>query len=69
MLAGLPRRLTRLMPAERRAWAEALWAEAGQVPAGLARLRWRAGGVRLVAREALLPRRIGRAILLPRPPR
>jgi len=63
VLAGLPRRLTRLMPAERRAWAEALWAEAGQVPAGLARLRWRAGGVRLVAREALLPRRIGRAIL------
>jgi len=54
VLAGLPSRLTRLMPAERRAWAEALWAEAGQVPPGLARLGWRAGAVRLVAREALL---------------
>jgi hypothetical protein len=32
---------------------EALWAEAGQVPAGRARLAWRAGGLRLIAREAL----------------
>jgi hypothetical protein len=61
--AGMPRRLTRLMPAEHRAWAEALWAEVGQVPAGLARLRWRAGGVRLVAREALLARRAAKALV------
>ena len=49
VLAGLPRRLTRLMAAERRAWAEALWAETGQVPPGLERLAWRAGSLRAVA--------------------
>jgi hypothetical protein len=62
-LAGLPRRLTRLMPAERRAWAEALWAEAGHVPPGLARAAWRAGGLRLIARETLLVRRAARVVV------
>jgi hypothetical protein len=52
-----------LMPAGRRDWAEAVWAEAHQVPPGLARLAWRAGGVWVLAREALLPRRLGRAVL------
>jgi len=63
VLAGLLRQSARLVPAERRAWVEALWAEAGQVPAGLTRLAWRAGGVRLVAREALLARRAARVLV------
>jgi hypothetical protein len=46
----------RLVPAGRRDWAEALWAEADQVPSGVARLKWRAGGVLLIAREARLAR-------------
>ena len=58
----LGRAAARLVPAERRDWAEALWAEADQVPPGLARLAWRAGGMRLVAREALLVRRAGRSL-------
>lgn len=53
----------RLVPAGRRDWAEAVWAEAGQAPPGLARLSWRAGGVRLIAREALLARRAARALV------
>lgn len=47
----------RLLPAERQEWAEAVQAEAGQVPPGLARLRWTAGGLWLVMREASLLRR------------
>jgi hypothetical protein len=53
----------RLMPAERRDWAAAVWAEAPEAPPGLARLAWRAGGAWMLVREALLPRRIGRAML------
>ena len=52
-----------LLPAGRRDWAAAVWAEAHEVPPGLARLAWRAGGVWIIAREVLLPRRIGRAAL------
>jgi hypothetical protein len=52
----------RLVPAGRRDWAEALWAEADQAPAGLARLTWRAGGVLLIAREARLARRAAQAL-------
>jgi hypothetical protein len=52
-----------LLPAGRRDWAEAVWAEAREVPPGLARLAWRAGGVWMLAREALMPRRLGRAVL------
>jgi hypothetical protein len=52
-----------LLPAGRRDWAAAIWAEANEVPPGLARLTWRAGGVWVLAREALLPRRIRRAAL------
>ncbi len=52
------RHAARLLPPERRPWAEALQAEAGQVPVGWPRLRWLAGGLVLVAREAHLARRI-----------
>ncbi len=52
-----------LLPAGRREWAEAVWAEAHQVPPGLARLAWRAGGAWVLAREALMPRRLGRAVV------
>jgi hypothetical protein len=48
-----------LVPAERREWAEAVWAEAAEVPDGRQRLSWLAGGVGLSAREATQPRRIG----------
>ena len=61
-MSWLGRAAARLVPAERRGWAEALWAEAGEVPPGLARLAWRAGGMRLIAREALLVRRAGRSL-------
>ena len=50
-----------LLPAGRREWIAAIWAEAHEVPPGLARLAWRAGGAWVLAREALLPRRLGRA--------
>ena len=53
----------RLMPAARRDWAEAIWAEAHEVPAGWQRLAWRAGAMRLIAKEAQMARRIGILIL------
>jgi hypothetical protein len=63
-MAAAPRHgAARLLPAGRRDWAAAFWAEAHEVPPGLARLAWRAGGVWMLAREELLPRRIGRAML------
>jgi hypothetical protein len=52
-----------LLPAGRRDWVAAVWAEAHEVPPGLTRLAWRAGGVWVLAREALVPRRLGRAAL------
>ena len=67
-LAGVTRALERLLgrcggllPPERRewGWAEAVRAEAGEVPAGAARLGWLAGGLWLVVREAGMVRRIG----------
>ena len=58
MLAGLLRASARLVPPDRRPWAEALQAEAGQVPAGWLRLRWLAGGLWLVAREANMVRKV-----------
>jgi hypothetical protein len=58
-LAGLLGRSARVLPAGRRQWGEAVWAEAGQVPAGWPRLRWVAGGLWLVIREAQVARRIG----------
>jgi hypothetical protein len=47
-----------LVPAARRDWAEAVWAEAHEVPAGWPRLAWRAGGVLLIAKEGQMARRI-----------
>ena len=52
-----------LLPAGRRDWIAAVWAEAHEVPPGLGRLAWRAGGIWMLAREVLMPRRIGRAAL------
>jgi hypothetical protein len=49
----------RLVPAARRDWAEAIWAEAHEVPAGWPRLAWRAGGLGLIAKEGQMARRIG----------
>jgi hypothetical protein len=49
----------RLVPTARRDWAEALWAEAHEVPTGWPRLAWQVGGVLLIAREAQMVRRIG----------
>ncbi len=51
MLARMLRTAAGLLPPGRRQWAEAVRAEAGQVPAGWPRVRWLAGGLRLAARE------------------
>ena len=61
--AAALRGATRLVPADRRDWVEAVWAEAAEAPPGLRRLAWRAGGVRLIAREAVVVRRIGGTLL------
>jgi hypothetical protein len=45
-----------LLPAGRRDWAEAVLAEAGESPAGVARVAWLSGGLGLVAREILMGR-------------
>lgn len=58
VLAGLLRNTARLLPPGRRQWAEAVGAEAGEVAAGWPRLRWLAGGVWLVAREAMMMRKV-----------
>ena len=55
--------LARLVPAARRDWAEAVWAEAHEVPAGWPRLAWRAGGVLLIAKEGQMVRRTGIPVL------
>ena len=52
-----------LVPAGRRDWVAAVWAEAPHVPPGLRRLAWYAGGAWLLAREALMRRGIGKAVL------
>jgi hypothetical protein len=49
----------RLVPAGRREWAEAVWAEAYEVPAGWRRLAWRAGGLGLMTEEGQMGRTIG----------
>jgi hypothetical protein len=52
-----------LLPADRRDWVAAVWAEAHEVPPGLERLAWRVGGVWMLARGALMPRRLVRMAL------
>jgi hypothetical protein len=62
--AGAARRfVVGLMPTGRRDWVEALWTEADEAPPGWQRLAWRAGGVRLVARESVTRRRARRMLL------
>jgi hypothetical protein len=56
-ITTLARCSVRVVPAERREWAEAVWAEAGEVP-DHGRLSWVAGGLWRVAREAGIVRRI-----------
>jgi hypothetical protein len=56
-ITGLARSSVRVVPAERREWAEAVWAEAGEVPA-YRRPSWVAGGLWTVTRQAGLVRRI-----------
>jgi len=51
-MMALLRRSAALVPAGRREWAEAIWAEMAEVPAGWQRLGWFAGGMRLTVREA-----------------
>ena len=63
-LAAAGRGAAWLLPPGRRDWVAAVWAEAHAVPAGLPRLAWRTGGVWMLAREALMPRRLGRTLLL-----
>ena len=58
-LEGLLGRCAGLVPPGRRGWAEAVRAEAGEVPAGPARVGWLTGGLWLVVREAGMVRRIG----------
>ena len=53
-------RAMRLVPAARREWTEAIWAEAHEVPAGWRRLAWRAGVLGLlIAREGQIARTTG----------
>ena len=58
MLAALLRAAERLLPSGRRQWAEAVRAEAAQVPKGWPQLRWLAGGLWLVAKEAYVVRKL-----------
>jgi hypothetical protein len=62
-MATAGRAVAWLLPAGRRDWIMAVWAEAHDVPPGLERLAWRAGGVWMLVREALMPRRILRGAL------
>ena len=57
-MAAVLRRSAALVPADRREWAEAAWAEVAEVPAGWQRLRWLAGGVRLTVQQAARGRRL-----------
>jgi hypothetical protein len=61
--AAAGRVAVRLPPTARRDWAEAVWAEAHDVPAGWPRLAWRTGGVLLIAKEGQMARRIGILLL------
>jgi len=58
LLTGLLGASARLLPPARRQWAEAIQAEAAQVPAGWRQLRWLASGLWLVAKEANVARAI-----------
>ena len=57
-LAGLLGRSAGLLPAARRHWVQAVLAEAGEVPAGAARVAWLCGGLWLVGREVVMGRAV-----------
>ena len=57
-LAGLLGRSAGLLPAARRQWVQAVLAEAGEVPAGAARVAWLCGGLWLVGREVVMGRAV-----------
>ena len=59
LAAAVLRRCARLLPAGRAEWAEAILAEAEDVPAGCQRLVWLGGGMRLVSRESMIMRKAG----------
>jgi hypothetical protein len=61
--AAADRATVRLVPAARRDWAEAVLAEAYEVPPGWPRLAWRASGARLIVRETMVVRRVGVLVL------
>jgi|GEM_PF-1453073 len=54
ILAGLLGHCAGLLPAARRDWAEAVLAEAGEIPSGVARVAWLGGGLWLVTRGVLM---------------
>src|SRR6185437_2013222 len=62
-LAAAGRGAAWLLPPGRRDWIAAVWAEAHEVPPGLPRLAWRAGGIWMLARETARPRRLTKAAL------
>ena len=57
--AAILRWCARLLPAGRAEWAEAILAEAENVPAGCQRLAWLGGGLRMVSRESMIMRKAG----------
>ena len=57
--AAVLRWCARLLPAERAEWAEAILAEAENVPAGYQRLAWLGGGLRMVSGESMIMRKAG----------
>jgi hypothetical protein len=63
IVAAAGRGAMRLVPADRRDWAEAVWAEAREAPAGWPRLAWRAGGLGLIVKEGQMARTIGSWLL------
>jgi len=61
--AAIRRGLMRLVPAGRRDWVEAVWAETLEVPPGPRRVAWRGGATWVFARESLGRRWLGSAAL------
>jgi hypothetical protein len=61
--AGAASGALRLLPAGRRDWVRAVWAESYEVPSGRRRLAWLAGGLPAMATGALSASRIGRWLL------
>jgi hypothetical protein len=56
--------VARLLPAERREWAEAIWAEADEIPSAAGRLRWYVGGTWLLAKEPSMVRRAVSSVVM-----